>query len=73
MRFVHVADVHLDTSFSGRTPEVRARLREASRRAFRAAVDLAIREDAHALLIAGDLFDGDRLSFPTEQIGRAHV
>lgn len=67
MRFVHVADVHLDTSFSGRTPEVRARLREASRRAFRAAVDLAIREDVHALLIAGDLFDGDRLSFPTER------
>jgi hypothetical protein len=67
MRFLHVADVHLDTSFAGRSAEVRARLREASREAFRNAVDVAIREDVHALLIAGDLFDGDRLSFQTER------
>lgn len=67
MRFLHVADVHLDTSFSGRSEKVRARLRQASREAFRRAVDLAIREDVHALLIAGDLFDGDRLSFQTER------
>lgn len=67
MRFLHVADVHLDTSFAGRSEEVRARLRQASRDAFRRAVDLAVREDVHALLIAGDLFDGDRLSFQTER------
>ncbi len=67
MRFLHVADVHLDTSFAGRTPAVRARLREASREAFRNAVDAAVRDDVHALLIAGDLFDGDRFSFQTER------
>ena len=67
MRFLHVADVHLDTSFASRSEAVRQRLRDASRDAFRRAVDLAIREDAHALLIAGDLFDGDRLSFQTER------
>lgn len=67
MRFLHVADVHLDTSFAGRSEAVRRRLREASREAFRNAVDLAIREDVHAVLIAGDLFDGDRLSFQTER------
>jgi exonuclease SbcD len=67
MRFVHLADVHLDTSFAGRSEEVRKRLREASRQAFHNAVDLAIREDAHAFLIAGDLFDGERLSFETER------
>ena len=67
MRFVHVADVHLDTPFPGRSEPVRRRLREASREAFRRAVDLAIREEAHAFLIAGDLFDGERLSFPTER------
>ena len=75
MRFVHVADVHLDTSFAGRSEPVRQRLRDASREAFRRAVDLAIREDAHAFLIAGDLFDSDRLSLRTErfileQVGR---
>lgn len=67
MRFVHVADVHLDTSFPGRSDGVRRRLREASREAFRAAVDLALREDVHALLVAGDLFDSERLSFATER------
>ncbi|GMV04930.1 MAG: hypothetical protein AMXMBFR53_12100 [Gemmatimonadota bacterium] len=67
MRFVHTADVHLDTSFAGRSEAVRRRLREASREAFRGAVDLAIREDVHALLVAGDLFDSERLSFSTER------
>lgn len=67
MRFLHLADVHLDTSFSGRSEPVRRRLREASRQAFGRAVDLAIREDVHAVLVAGDLFDGDRLSFQTER------
>lgn len=67
MRFLHVADVHLDTSFAGRSESVRRRLREASHEALRRAVDLAIREEVHAFLIAGDLFDGDRLSFKTER------
>jgi DNA repair exonuclease SbcCD nuclease subunit len=67
MRFVHVADVHLDTPFSGRSEPVRRRLRDASREAFRRAVDLAIREEVHAFLVAGDLFDGERLSFATER------
>ncbi|MDZ7778573.1 MAG: DNA repair exonuclease [Gemmatimonadota bacterium] len=75
MRFLHLADVHLDTSFSGRSEKVRRRLRDASREAFRRAVDLALEEDVDAVLIAGDLFDGDRLSFQTErflleQVGR---
>jgi len=65
--FVHIADVHLDTSFLGRTAELRRRLRSAAREALRAAVDLTIDEQVHALLIAGDLFDNDRLSFETER------
>lgn len=66
MRFVHVADVHLDSSFAGRSDEVRQRLRSASREAFRRAVDLAVSRDVDAFLIAGDLFDGERLSFRSE-------
>jgi len=67
MRFLHIADAHLDTSFSGRSESIRRRLRAASREAFERAVDVAVREDVHALLVAGDLFDGDRLSFQTER------
>jgi DNA repair protein SbcD/Mre11 len=67
MRFLHLADVHLDTAFSGRTPEVALTLQRASRTAFGRAVDAAIREEVDAVLIAGDLFDGDRLSIRTER------
>lgn len=67
IRFLHIADVHLDTAFSGRSPRVRARLREAAREAFARAVDLALAERLDAVLIAGDLFDSARLSFETER------
>ena len=75
MRFLHVADVHLDASFGGRSEAVRRRLREAARDALRRAVDVALQEDVDAVLVAGDLFDGERLSFETErflmeQVGR---
>lgn len=66
MRILHLADVHLDTAFTGRSPEIRARLRRATREAFRRAVDLALEESVDAVVIAGDLFDSHRLSFETE-------
>lgn len=65
-RFVHLADVHLDTAFVSKRPHVRERLRRASREAFRTAVNLALERDAMALLVAGDLFDSSRLSLETE-------
>lgn len=67
MRLLHLADVHLDTPFAGRTESLRSRLRDASRAALRRAVDDALREDVDVVLIAGDLFDGTRLSFETER------
>jgi exonuclease SbcD len=67
MRVLHIADVHLDTPFPGRTEALRRRLKEASRAAFRSAVDLAISESVDVVVIAGDLFDGSRLSFDTER------
>ncbi|HSR41433.1 MAG TPA: DNA repair exonuclease [Longimicrobiales bacterium] len=73
MRFVHLADVHLDTPFGARSGHVRERLREAAREAFRRAVGLAVEEGAHAFLVAGDLFDGARLSFQTERFLMAEL
>ncbi len=67
MRFVHLADVHLDTPSPGRTEALRRRLREASHEALRRCFALARREQVDAVLIAGDLFDGVRLSFQTER------
>lgn len=67
MRFLHLADVHLDTPFAGRVARVRNRLREAVREAFGRAVDLAIAEDLDAVVIAGDLFDSATFSLETER------
>jgi len=77
LRVLHLADVHLDTRFYGKSEEWRARLRDAVRVAFARGVDLAIQRPAHAVLVAGDLFDDDLLTFATEQflleqIGRLH-
>ncbi len=60
-RFVHAADLHLDTPFAGvgRTDEsVAAALRDASLDAWDALVDCTLREQAALLLLAGDVYDG---------------
>jgi DNA repair exonuclease SbcCD nuclease subunit len=60
-RFLHAADLHLDTPFSGlgqTSPEVAERLRDASLDAFDALVELAIARDVAFLLLAGDIYDG---------------
>ena len=67
MRFLHAADVHLDSPCSSRSETVRHQLRDASRLALQRLVDLALSERVDAVLIAGDLFDDERLSFQTER------
>lgn len=67
IKVLHLADVHLDTAFEGRTKALRAHLRDALRTALRRAVDCALDEAVDAVLIAGDLFDDERLSFSTER------
>ncbi len=42
LRLLHLADVHLDTPFYGKEESIRRKLRDATRRAFQAAVDVAI-------------------------------
>lgn len=67
MRFIHIADVHLDTAFAGRPDRLRSRLRHASLEALARCASTAVAEKVDALLIAGDLFDGAFLSFETER------
>ncbi|MBT8401965.1 MAG: exonuclease SbcCD subunit D [Rhodothermia bacterium] len=68
LRVLHIADVHFDTTFSCRSDELRSRLREAIRQSFVRAMDMAVEDGVHAVIVAGDLFDGSRLSFTTEKI-----
>ncbi|MCL1598881.1 MAG: DNA repair exonuclease [Actinomycetia bacterium] len=59
--FVHAADLHLDTPFSGigeAAPEVSDALRRASLDAFDDLVALAIEREAAFVVFAGDIYDG---------------
>jgi len=61
LRFVHAADLHLDTPFQGVSavaPDVAGALSEASLQAWDAVVDLTIAREAALLVIAGDIYDG---------------
>jgi exonuclease SbcD len=61
-RFVHAADIHLDSPMRGleADPEAPAALiRDASRAAFQNLIDMSIEERVAFVLIAGDLYDGD--------------
>ncbi|OAP40470.1 serine/threonine protein phosphatase [Sinorhizobium glycinis] len=67
-RFVHTADLHLDSplrSLALRNEELAAIVRGATRNALVRIVDLCIAENVDALLIAGDLYDGNQTSMNT--------
>ncbi|TIM45122.1 MAG: DNA repair exonuclease [Mesorhizobium sp.] len=67
-RFLHTADVHLDSplrSLALRNPDLAELVGDASRQAFVAIVDLCLAERVDALVIAGDLYDGDQTSMKT--------
>jgi DNA repair exonuclease SbcCD nuclease subunit len=66
LTLLHLADIHFDTIYAGRTLDLRRRLREAQQTAFERAVDRALEEPVNAVLIAGDLFDAERLGLMTE-------
>ena len=60
-RFLHVADVHLDSPLNRirrLNQSMADRMQGASRRSFEAVVDVALEREVCAVLIAGDLFDG---------------
>jgi DNA repair protein SbcD/Mre11 len=68
MKLVHAADIHLDSPMHGLTAYDTApvaELRLATRNAFRGLVDLCLDEAADALLIGGDLYDGDWHDYAT--------
>lgn len=68
MRFIHTADIHLDSPFSGLADKAGApveRLRRGTRRAFVNLVDYAINEEIDFVVVAGDLYDGDWRDYHT--------
>src|SRR5882762_10407167 len=67
-RFVHAADVHLDSplrSLALRDPRLAEFVGTASRQVLTRIVDLCLHEQVNALLLAGDLYDGEQTSMKT--------
>ena len=68
MRFIHAADLHIDSPLRGLNRfegAPVARLRSAARQALTRLVDLALDEEVDFVLIAGDLYDRDWQDFHT--------
>jgi DNA repair exonuclease SbcCD nuclease subunit len=68
MRFIHAADIHLDSPLNGLSayPDAPAeQLRNATREAFTALVERAIAEAVDFMVIAGDLYDGSWRDYNT--------
>ena len=61
MKLLHAADLHLDSAFAGLPEEKAALCRQESRDILRRMVDWANDHEADVMLLAGDLFDSDRL------------
>jgi DNA repair exonuclease SbcCD nuclease subunit len=67
-RFLHAADLHLDSALRGLEADAPAeRIRTATRQALVNLVDLALTEEVAFVLLAGDLYDGDWEDWPTGQ------
>lgn len=68
MKFVHAADLHIDSPLVGLERYEGApvdQIRQATRRAFQNLVDLCLEESAKVLVLAGDLFDGEWRDYST--------
>jgi DNA repair exonuclease SbcCD nuclease subunit len=68
MKILHAADIHLDSPMHGLAAYDTAPVRElrlATRVALANLVDLALAEQVDALLVAGDLYDGDWHDYAT--------
>lgn len=83
-RFLHAADLHLDSPLRGLETDPTApaeMIRGATRRTLGRLIDLAIEEKVDFVLIAGDIYDGDWPDFGTglffanqmRRLGQAHI
>ena len=72
LRVLHTADVHLDSDGYGNAADQAAH-RERERRTFRHIVDRALDERVDLLLIAGDLFDHNRVPDETVDFVRREL
>ena len=71
IRFIHAADLHLDTPFSGleqTSKRLAGKLREAPFESFSRIVDIAIEKKVDFVLLAGDLYNTKRVNIKAQSL-----
>lgn len=70
IRFLHIADVHINKSFATKDEVLRHKLQRAVIKSFQNAIQYCISNGLDALMIAGDLFDSQHVSLRDGEIVR---
>jgi len=69
LRFIHTADLHLDTPFKGLSSwnrDLAGKLKDATFKSFGKIIDLCLKENVDFLVISGDVFESDNLSLAAQ-------
>jgi DNA repair protein SbcD/Mre11 len=69
VRFVHAADLHLDTPFKGLSKwnsDLSKKLKDATFKSFRKIIDLCLNRNVDFLIISGDIFDSENKSLAAQ-------
>lgn len=69
VRFIHTADLHLDTPFKGLASwnkDLADKLKDATFKSFRKIVDLCLNENVDFLIISGDIFESENKSLAAQ-------
>ena len=71
IRFIHAADLHLDTPFSGleqTSKKLAEKLREAPFESFAKIVDIAVEKEVDFVLLSGDLYNTKRVNIKAQSL-----
>ena len=66
IRFLHLSDVHMSAGFANKSSYVRNQIKDALYETIVYAIDYIIENDLEGLILAGDFFDDDKVSFKDE-------
>jgi DNA repair protein SbcD/Mre11 len=70
VKFIHTADLHLDTPFKGLSnlnSELADKLKDATFKSFKKIIDLCIENKVDFLIISGDIFDSENKSLKAQR------
>ena len=76
MKFIHCADLHIDTPFKGISemdPELQKVLYQSTFQSFNNIVNLAIEEKVDSVVIAGDIYDSEHASLQAQMSFRDNL